>query len=325
MELGKVDLRGLEPGAPGWDEARAAVAASMLAHGCVVVVTGDPAPALRDALFRRALPELFALPREVKLLNMPGVPPHAGYFCQGVQESMRIDHAVDAGNVRAFADLFWPDRGNPLLCEAVYAAAREFKRLDNVVVRMVLESLGLPENVAASPHAVVNYMVRLSHYATQPDAATNGGLSMAAHYDYSLTTVLMQHDVEGLEVQANDGQWIAVPPERDTCVVIAGELLTVMTNGRVPSCLHRVRTPSGRERFLALMSPMPATGCTLVRPLDELIDDAHPRLYCPVDFEEYARFKYSDEGRKLGIRTLGAFCGVKDGCDGEKPQTTTAG
>ncbi|TVT97766.1 hypothetical protein EJB05_49226, partial [Eragrostis curvula] len=58
MELGRVDLRGLEP---GWDEARAAVAASMLAHGCVVVVAGGPAPALRDALFGRVLPELFAL------------------------------------------------------------------------------------------------------------------------------------------------------------------------------------------------------------------------------------------------------------------------
>ncbi|TVU06040.1 hypothetical protein EJB05_49230, partial [Eragrostis curvula] len=112
MELGRVDLRGLKPDAPGWDEARAAVAASMSAHGCVVVVAGGPAPALREALFGRVLPELFALPRDVKLRNAPGEPPYKGYITHGVLESVRIDHADDAGNVRDFADLIWPGRGN---------------------------------------------------------------------------------------------------------------------------------------------------------------------------------------------------------------------
>lgn len=83
----------------------------MLAHGCVVVVAGGPAPELRDALFDRVLPELFALPRDVKLRNTPGPPPHTGYVNYGVRESVRIDHAA----VRAFAGLFWPDAGgNPL-------------------------------------------------------------------------------------------------------------------------------------------------------------------------------------------------------------------
>jgi isopenicillin N synthase-like dioxygenase len=100
----------------------------------------------------------------------------------------------------------------------------------------------------------------------------------------------------------------------------------VLTNGRVPACMHRVRTPSGRERFLALMSTLPAVdkGAVVIRPLDKLVDGAHPRLYRPVNFEEYARFKYSDEGRELGNRTLEAFCGVKEGGDGEEPKTTAA-
>ncbi|GJN16250.1 hypothetical protein PR202_gb03297 [Eleusine coracana subsp. coracana] len=317
-ELGRVDLRGLQdPGSPGWEEARAAVAASMLAHGCVLVVAGVPAPELRDALFGRVLPDLFVLPRDVKLRNAPGPPPNTGYFCHGVQESARINHADDADSLRAFADLLWPDAAGdkPLFCEAVAAAEREMQRLDGLVVRMVLESLGLPAErvVAAPPLADANRIVRLSHYAARPGpAADDGGgvLSMAAHYDYSFITVLMQHDVEGLEVLARDGRWVAVPPERDTCAVIAGELLTVMTNGRVPACLHRVRTPSGRERFLALMSTLPAGTSVVVGPLNELVDGAHPRLYRPVDYAAYARFKYSDDGRELGNRTLEAFCGV---------------
>lgn len=112
--------------------------------------------------------------------------------------------------------------------EAVSASVREMQRLEGAVVRMVLESLGVAEGVAASPlGAGVNRVVRLSRYAARPGPAADGGVSLAAHYDYSLTTALMQHDVEGLEVRARDGRWVPVPPERDTCAVMAGELLTV--------------------------------------------------------------------------------------------------
>lgn len=98
-----------------------------------------------------------------------------------------------------------------------------------------------------------------------------------------------------------------------------------MTNGRVPACLHRVRTPSGRERFLALMGPLPASGA-VVGPLDEVVDGAHPRIYRPVDYKAYARFKFSDEGCELE-NPLEAFCGVKEGDTDNSvgPRATAAG
>ena len=70
MEIATVDLRCVEPGGPGWEAARAAVAASMAAHGFVVVAHGALGPDLRRALFARALPEFFALPLEAKQRNV---------------------------------------------------------------------------------------------------------------------------------------------------------------------------------------------------------------------------------------------------------------
>ncbi|CAO2163392.1 unnamed protein product [Urochloa humidicola] len=120
--------------------------------------------------------------------------------------------------------------------------------------------------------------------------------------------MVVQHGVEGLEVQIEDGSWVAVPPEPDTVTVIAGELLTVLANGRVPAGVHRVRTPSDRERMSVLFESSPKEGAT-VRPLEELVDDDHPIMYNDCSFSEYVDFRFAGDGRKLSD-PLKAFCGA---------------
>ncbi|KAF8697453.1 hypothetical protein HU200_036054 [Digitaria exilis] len=112
MEIPTVDLRGLAPGAPGWEATRAAVTASMVAYGCVVVANGDDTLGLelRRAVFGRALPELFALPFESKKAAY-----EQGYSSQingMTHEIIRIYKPANSGSVRALADFLWPE-GNP--------------------------------------------------------------------------------------------------------------------------------------------------------------------------------------------------------------------
>jgi isopenicillin N synthase-like dioxygenase len=115
MEITKVDLRGLEPGGQGWDAARDAVTASVVAYGFVVVQHAGLDRDMRLALFDHVMPELFALPVETKQCNVCDDVIYGGYIGQipGLSyETLRIQDVADAGTISDFANLFWP-QGNP--------------------------------------------------------------------------------------------------------------------------------------------------------------------------------------------------------------------
>ncbi|KAL6900835.1 hypothetical protein ACP4OV_005511 [Aristida adscensionis] len=312
FKVGKVDLRGLEPGDAGWEEARAAVAASMEVHGAVVVVHGALGPDLRGALFGRAAPEFFALPMEAKRRLVSG--PINGYIgprpAAPAYESARVwEVAVDGGGVvRNSADVVWPD-GIPAFCDVISACAKNMLDLQKTLETMILEGLGVREEHVVGAHLrSLNYSVRLSHYGSLAEMGNE--MFMEAHKDCTVLSLLAQHDVGGLELQVEGGSWLAVPAEPDTFVAVAGELLTVVTNGRVPACVHRVRTPSDRERFSVQFESRPKYGSS-VRPVDELVDADHPLQYNTCDFDEYVDFRFVGNGRKLSDPLKG-FCGVDE-------------
>ncbi|RLM69121.1 putative inactive 2-oxoglutarate-dependent dioxygenase AOP2 [Panicum miliaceum] len=181
------------------------------------------------------------------------------------------------------------------------------QKLEEMVETLVLEGLGVRRESIHAHFDMLSHGIRVSCYGTPLDAET--AKSMPAHCDHTMLTTIVQHEVEGLEVDVGDGRWAAVPAEPGTFAFVAGEQLRVATNGRVPACLHPVRTPSNRERLSVQFLRRQKVGVA-VRALADLVDAEHPLLFNPLRHEEYNKWRYSEEGFKLED-PLKVFCGVE--------------
>jgi isopenicillin N synthase-like dioxygenase len=85
-------------------------------------------------------------------------------------------------------------------------------------------------------------LVKLIHYPATPE----GEAGVNAHHDAGFLTLLWQPDVEGLQAQNQDGDWIDVPPSRGAIVVNLGEILQSMTGNYFVATNHRVISPAER-------------------------------------------------------------------------------
>ncbi len=67
-----------------------------------------------------------------------------------------------------------------------------------------------------------------------------GGAGVNEHHDAGFLTILLQHEVSGLQVLNPDDQWIDVPPTPGAFVVNLGEMLQKMTGNYYVATTHRV-------------------------------------------------------------------------------------
>ncbi|KAI9160271.1 hypothetical protein LWI28_006734 [Acer negundo] len=164
---------------------------------------------------------------------------------------------------------------------------------------MVLESYGLEKYLDEHMNST-NYLLRVMKYKGPQTSETKLGLN--AHTDKNIVTILFQNQVEGLEVQTKDGQWINVKPSPDCFIAMA------WTNGRLYSAYHRVMITGNAARYSAGLFSIPKGGFIIKAP-EELVDEEHPRLFKPFDHVEFLGFYYTEAGQRVHS-ALKTYCGV---------------
>ena len=130
-------------------------------------------------------------------------------------------------------------------------------------------SLGLPEsenfNTFHRPTAPSPDIIRLLKYHPQP--IEERGFPHAAHTDLGSLTFLFTRQ-PGLQVLSSDsGKWEWVQPKEGHAIVNLGDGMSLLTNGFLRSCLHRVgplpnQAMPTRYSFAYLVRPEEHTSMT---------------------------------------------------------------
>ncbi|KAK4719234.1 hypothetical protein R3W88_017572 [Solanum pinnatisectum] len=197
---------------------------------------------------------------------------------------MGIDDANILHKAEKFTQILWPQR-NTSFCKTIQSYSEQLSELDQMVRRMILESLGV-ENYMDEHMNSTNFLVRLMNNIT----------------------ILYQNQVNGLQVLTKDGQWINVDPTPDTFIVLIGDSLHAWTNGRIHAPFHRVITKGNEARYSIGLFTIPKAGYMIKAP-KELVDEEHPLLYKPFTHLEFITFNYTKEGMKCEY-ALKTYCGV---------------
>ena len=92
-----------------------------------------------------------------------------------------------------------------------------------------------------------NSVLRVIHYPDLGTAPVPGSIRAAQHEDINLMTVLPASTRPGLELMTRDGRWMAVESPPDVMVCDTGDMMQLLTAGRLPATTHRVVNPEGAD------------------------------------------------------------------------------
>ncbi|XP_002517541.2 probable 2-oxoglutarate-dependent dioxygenase AOP1.2 [Ricinus communis] len=308
LKLPAIDFstENLKPGTVEWELVKTQVRNALEEYGCFEAFFSRVHNDLKKGVFG-AIEELFELPLQTKLKNVSRKPFH-GYVGQYPQaplyESMGIEDPDTVEKVESFTSVLWP-QGNLTFSKTVQSFSEQVSKLDKVVRRMIVESLGLEKYMDEHMNST-DYLLRVMKY--KGPETSEAKLGLHPHTDKNIVTILFQNQVDGLEVKTKNGEWITVKLSPDSFVVMIGDSLLAWANGRLHSPYHRVMMTGNEARYSCGLFSIPKAGYIVKAP-EELIDEEHPLLFKPFDHVEFLGFYYTEAGQRAQS-ALKAYCGV---------------
>jgi isopenicillin N synthase-like dioxygenase len=211
---------------------------------------------------RAAVAAVFACPREkyadfkVQKTNYRGYVP-LGYFTpnSGVgdvdhYEAWKLHQETDPSDpVCTQSSLYGSNGWPPVEADVRTAVSAYWAAMDRVnqcVLRAICEGLGLnAADVLDMLHKPLTNMTLLNY----PAATPRDSWGIHPHKDFNFLTFLAHDPVGGLEVRRLDGSWIDARCPPDALVMNVGDMLELLSGGRLVSTPHRVVNRSGRQRM----------------------------------------------------------------------------
>ncbi|MEN9800824.1 MAG: hypothetical protein RL653_4521 [Pseudomonadota bacterium] len=200
--------------------------------------------------------KLFALPEAVKQgYEVPGGGGQRGYTGYGkehaknqkvgdLKEFWHVGRELPANHPRlaAYGNNVWPKELESFRRHSLelYTA---LDRAAEVFLDALSEFYGLGQGRLSEMAKDGNSVLRLIHYPPLRDKFIPGGVRAAEHEDINLITLLCESTSSGLEILTREGEWLPVQALRGTIVVDSGDMLSRVSNEKIPATTHRVVNP----------------------------------------------------------------------------------
>ncbi|XP_054817716.1 gibberellin 3-beta-dioxygenase 1-like [Prosopis cineraria] len=267
---------------------------------------GIPLSQLNDV--DEEIKRLFSLPTEqkAKALRSPGA--KSGYGSANISpffsKVMWHEGFTIVGSSYDDAKKVFPDHDdNARFCETIEEIQKQLKKLAEKVTCVILELLGVrdEENKWVKSN---NHTLRMNLYPSYPDP--DEAIGLAQHKDTSIITFLHQTQVytqtrsqvqtqdqtSGLQFFKEGIGWVPVCPDPDSFVVLVGDILEILSNGRFTSVLHRVTVSRDANRYSYAFFHRPSYE-TLISPFHS------PSRFHAVTLKEYDAIKAKDRPNAL--------------------------
>ncbi|XP_038993928.1 probable 2-oxoglutarate-dependent dioxygenase AOP1.2 [Hibiscus syriacus] len=132
-----------------------------------------------------------------------------------------------------------------------------------------------------------------------------------SHTDKSVSTIICDDLVSGLEIELNDGQWVKLSSTPGSFFFVVGDPLMAWSNGRIKAVNDRVMMSGNKDRFSMACFAVPAEG-TIISTPKEFVDEQHPQLFKDFDFKEFIiLFAFSEQASHIeSTKQIHAFASL---------------
>ncbi|CAA0411768.1 putative flavonol synthase 5 [Arabidopsis thaliana] len=179
---------------------------------------------------------------------------------------------------------YWP-KNPPQYREVTEEYTKHMKRLTEKILGWLSEGLGLQREAFTQSIGgdTAEYVLRVNFYPPTQD--TELVIGAAAHSDMGAIALLIPNEVPGLQA-FKDEQWLDLDYIDSAVVVIIGDQLMRMTNGRLKNVLHRAKSDKDKLRISWPVFVAPRADMS-VGPLPEFTGDENPPKFETLIYNDY--------------------------------------
>ena len=213
----------------------------------------------------RSAKEYFALPQQVKdqyvVVGGAGQRGYTPYRSESAKNSNIPDlkefwHVgrelpKDDALYEAYSENIWP-KELPEFQDNMLELYDSLEDCSDILLEALALYLGEAKDIFTRITDKGNTILRILHYpALEGQEIEEGAVRAAAHEDINFITLLITSTSSGLQLLSRDGEWLDVNAEDGEIVADAGDMLSRVTNGYIPSTTHRVVNPddSSQARY----------------------------------------------------------------------------